>query len=262
MADGFALPLEKTLFIDLETAPLWRSLSDIPAASDTLVEHWERRYGKNRPPDESADEHFLNNAAIHAIYGRIVCIGLGWIGLHNGTWCWRETVLYDLNETQILSNFLKIWTEKFLPPPGSPDIAALCGHNLLNFDYIFLGRRILLNHLPLPRPWVSTLTQPYWNLREVRLIDTMRLWSMGETGSGAFIGLEVLAQVLGIPFRKSISHQEIRERFFQWQDTGDESYFQPVVEYCAQDVRTTAKIYLRLIGRSDLMAYIPDSGTL
>jgi hypothetical protein len=78
MADGFALPLEKTLFIDLETAPLWRSLSDIPAVSDILVEHWERRYGKNRPPDESADEHFLNNAAIHAIYGGLSV--LGWAG--------------------------------------------------------------------------------------------------------------------------------------------------------------------------------------
>ncbi len=261
MTDTLDALLSKTLFIDIETAPLWRSLNEIPPDLDDgegniLVEHWERRYDKDRPADESPDEYFLNKAAIHAIYGRIVCIGLGWLGLRNGAWQWRETVLYDLDEKNLLDRFIRIWTEKFIPKSNSLEIATLCGHNLLNFDYIFLGRRMLLNGFSLPKPWLLSLFQPHWTLKEFRLVDTMRLWSMGDSGGGSYISLEVLARVLGIPFRKSLSHQDICERFFSWADTGDISYFEPVLNYCAEDVRTTARIYLRLIGRLDLIPHI------
>ncbi len=260
-ADTIQKQLEKTLFIDIETVPHWRSLTQIPAApyeenGNILLEYWERRYAKDRSPDESPDKHFLDKAAIHAVYGRIVCIGMGWLGKPNGNWLWRETVLHGLNEKEILSDFIKIWTDKFTPKPNSYEVVTLCGHNLLNFDYIFLGRRIILNDLDLPMPWQSSLTQPHWTLREYRLVDTMRLWSMGDSGGDRHISLEVLARVLNIPFRKSLSHDRIRELFFQWEDTGEERYFRPVIEYCAEDVRTLAKIYLHLIGRKDLTTYI------
>jgi len=255
MTDGIALPLEKTLFIDIETAPIWRSLGEIGDVEHILVEHWERRYGKNREAEQSADDYFLEKAAIHALYGRVVCIGLGWLGQINGAWTWRETALHDLDEKQLLKNFLDIWTKYFLPAPSTPEITTLCGHNLLNFDYVFLGRRLLISGFPLPEPWLTTLTEPSWKSREFRLRDTMRMWGMNESG-GSYISLEVLAHTLGIPFRKSLSHHEIRDQFFQWQDTGEVAHFQPVLDYCLEDVRTTAKIYLRLMGRPDLIPHI------
>lgn len=261
MTDTLDALLSKTLFIDIETAPLWRSLDEIPpdphdGAGNILVDHWEQRYAKDRPADQSPDEHFLNKAAVHAIYGRIVCIGLGWLGFRNGAWHWRETVLYDLNEKNLLDRFIHIWTEKFIPRPNSSEVATLCGHNLLNFDYIFLGRRMLMNGFSLPRPWSLSLSQPHWTLREFRLVDTMRLWGMGDSGGGGYISLEVLARVLGIPFRKSLSHHDIRECFYAWADTGDISHFEPVLSYCAEDVRTTARVYLHLIGRPELIPHV------
>jgi len=261
MSENFDALLSKTLFIDIETAPTWRSLTDIPSTSyeadgNILVEHWEHRYTRDRTPDQSPDAHFLDKAAIHAIYGRVVCIGLGWLGFRQGTWCWRETVLYDLDEKKLLAQFVNIWTEKFLPKPNSFEVATLCGHNLINFDYVFLGRRMLLNGFLLPRPWSLSLFQPHWTLKEFRFADTMRLWSMGDPNNMSYISLEVLARILGIPFRKSLTHQDIRERFFAWADTGEGEHFHPVLQYCAEDVRTTARIYLRLIGRPDLSQYI------
>ncbi len=261
MTENFDALLSKTLFIDIETAPIWRSLSDIPSApheadGNILVEYWERRYIKDRDSDELPDQHFLDKAAIHAIYGRVVCIGLGWLGFRQGTWRWRETVLYNMNEKELLSQFVKIWTEKFMPKPNALEVATLCGHNLINFDYVFLGRRMILNGLPLPRPWSLSLSQPHWTLKEFRLVDTMRLWSMGDPSNVSYISLEVLARILDIPFRKSLTHQDIREKFFAWADTGEVEHFHPVLQYCAEDVRTTARIYLRLIGRPDLSEYI------
>ena len=256
MTAAVALPLEKTLFIDIETAPLWRSVGEMGEGENILVEYWEKRYDKYREADKSVDDYFLEKAAIHAIYGRVVCIGLGWLGQKNGAWTWRETVLHDLNEKQLLQNFLDIWTKYFLPSPGRSEVTTLCGHNLLNFDYVFLGRRLLINGFPLPEPWLTTLNDPIWKSQNFRLRDTMQMWSMRESGGGSYISLEVLAHILGIPFRKSLSHHEIRDRFFQWQDTGEVSHFQPVLDYCLEDVRTTAKIYLRLMNRPDLIPHI------
>ena len=111
MTAAVALPLEKTLFIDIETVPLWRSVGEMGEGENILVEYWKERYDKYREADKSADDYFLEKAAIHAIYGRVVCIGLGWLGQKNGAWTWRETVLHDLNEKQLLQNFLDIWTK-------------------------------------------------------------------------------------------------------------------------------------------------------
>jgi hypothetical protein len=42
MTAAVALPLEKTLFIDIETAPLWRSVGEMGEGENILVEYWER----------------------------------------------------------------------------------------------------------------------------------------------------------------------------------------------------------------------------
>ncbi len=253
--------LSRTLFIDIETAPLYRSTTHIP--SESLLEHWEDRYTKDRSKEDDPDKHFLQKAAIHALYGRVICIGLGWLrplGGPDNRWEWREKQLFSLDEVTILQEFIRIWEQHFWIKAGDGEVpVSLCGHNLISFDYVFLGRRMLLNGLPLPEPWVSTLIYPHWTIKQVRLLDTMRMWGLGVQEDRSFISLELLAQALQIPFSKGLTHDEIRDHFFRWTDAGDEAHFEPVLAYCAEDIRTTAKIYLKMFGLTQLIPYIQSS---
>jgi pilus assembly protein TadC len=79
---------------------------------------------------------------------------------------------------------------------GQPEVTTLCGHNLLNFDYVFLGRRLLINGFPLPRAVADYAERSHLEIAEFSSpIDTMQMWSMRESGGGSYISLEVLAQV-------------------------------------------------------------------
>ncbi len=245
--------LSRTLFLDIETVPLYSSLDELPEA---LRAHWLEKYDKKRKPDESDEnQYFQDKSGIYAVFSRVVCIGLGWLGQQNGQWLWREKVLAHLDERQLLAEFSQIWRDYFIDkdPSRAP---VLCGHNLIGFDYVFLGKRFLLNALPLVPPWSESLLMPTWNLRTARLIDTMHMWSFTSVERERYIKLEVLAYILGFSFEKSLDHKDIQERFNLWQQTADRTAFEPVLTYCLEDVRITAKIYLKLIGRADLVSHI------
>lgn len=247
--------LSKTLFIDIETVPLYNTLDELP---EKLRTHWLEKYDKKRKPEEADEEkYFQDKAGIHAAFSRVACIGLGWLGPQNGRWVWRDKVIYHLDERKLLLEFSQIWQDSFLEKePSSSRVPILCGHNLIGFDYVFLGRRFLLNELPLVPPWNESLLTPTWNLRAARLADTMLMWSFHSIDRERYIKLEVLAYILGFSFEKSLDHKGIQAHFTRWQETGDSRHFEPVVNYCREDIRITAKVYLKLMGRTDLIPYV------
>jgi len=238
--------IDRILFLDIETAPLYRKLESVP---EPLRTYWENRYGQHSPRSETEDSetYFLERSGIHALYARVVCIGVGFFHRENSGWAWRAKLFKDLDEKKLLQDFLAVWnssSEYFSKKQGP--IWAICGHNIRNFDLPFLGRRLILQGLPLPPFWRAAQYSQPWQLRDPMVIDTMLLWNFTSWDPGRYISLEMLAYAVGIPFQKSLTHTDIREAFYSWQETGDESAFEPVVQYCLQDVRTTAEIFVRL----------------
>ena len=114
----------------------------------------------------------------------------------------------------------------------------------------FICRRFVINNLPLPQPLQLSGKKPW----EIHHIDTMELWKFGDNKN--FTSLSLLAQVLGIPSPKSdIDGSQVSNVY--WND-GD---IKRISRYCMQDVFTTAKVYLRLKGNSDinlLPEYVED----
>ncbi len=256
------LPIDKILFLDIEAAPQYRELSEVP---EPFLSYWLDRYDAKRPEDKkdySSEEYFLKEAGIHALYSRVVCIGMGYFSKVSGgaTYEWKQVVIKDLDERQLLADFLEKWVKfaEYATKGSKPVYASIsygvCGHNILDFDIPFLGRRLLLQGFSaeLPKFWFEAQNAQSWQLRDPAVIDTMLLWNF-TSRQGRYISLEILAAALGLNFTKSLDYIAIREAFRQWEDTKDPSAFANVEEYCLRDVQITAAVFLILQGKNNLI---------
>lgn len=255
------LPIEKVLFMDIETAPLYRCLEEVPAP---LQSHWQEKYDSRRPAPYqqlSQEEYFQERSGIHALFSRVVCISLGFFAQREGEVLWRQITLAELDERTLLRKFAVLWEKvgafmRETAPRDSRISYAVCGHNLLSFDIPFLGRRFILLKMDMPTFWREAQRLPTWQLTNPTVIDTMQLWNF-TTWDKSYLSLEMLAYVVGLDFQKALSHTEIRERFWEWEATHNPSVFEPVKAYCEEDVRTTARIYAHLqLSESERTIYL------
>ena len=65
--------LENTLFLDIETVPLFAKYSELDETAKLL---WEQKTNYQRK-DEFTPEEFYDRAGIWAEFGKIVCISVG-----------------------------------------------------------------------------------------------------------------------------------------------------------------------------------------
>lgn len=232
------MPAARYVFIDIETAPIARRWEEL---SSSLQQHWSRKHQSMRYEDEPA-QSFERRAAIFAEFGQVICIGIGeWI--HDPKEpeksTWQEKIFSQRlgNERHVLENFLN-YLEK-------TRIHILVGHNIVEFDVPYLGRRFLALGLPLPKLWRDFQGKAKWHYfsdrSEMLVEDTFLLWRFGDSKS--FTSLELLADTLGIFYQKSLSPDEIASHF----DAGN---WDPIESYCLEDVRVTAEVYTRLKGLS------------
>lgn len=78
---------------------------------------------------------------------------------------------YGHVEKQLLVDFSELINTRF-----SDTGKALCAHNGKEFDFPYLGRRLLINQFPLPYVLDLAGKKPW----EVNHIDTMELWKFGD----------------------------------------------------------------------------------
>lgn len=261
--------LERVLFLDIEVAPLYNSLEEVP---EKLRAYWMQRYDPQRArtaPEMDVDAYFLEKSGIHALYSRVVCIGLGTFLCCGGekVYTWHEKIIYDLDEAKLLKDFIDSWdkfrnkvsqssSESYYQYKSDPPLYAVCGHNIQGFDIPFLGRRLVMNGLELPEFWREAQNAQPWQLKAPHVIDTMLLWSF-TSRENSFIPLEILACALGLKFEKSLDHVAIRKAFAEWQEKGGDPpipAFDEVIQYCLRDVRITAAIYLAMQGDRSLIS--------
>ena len=217
------IPLEKILFLDIETVPQagnWEELNE----TDQYL--WDRKTKMQRKEDFTAQEFYNERGGIMAEFGKIICISVGI--LEKSEKLMIKSFSGD-DERKLLEEFGEIFNH-----PKLHDV-ILCAHNGKEFDFPWIARRFLINGMQPPKPFQMFGKKPW----EIPHLDTMELWKFGDYKS--FISLELLAHVFGIPTPKDdIDGSMVSSIYYIEKDL-----FR-IVQYCEKDVLTLANIFRRM----------------
>lgn len=227
----------KTLIIDIETVPLSGDWHELPEA---LQKHWLHKSGfLSLSEAEKTDPAyaFRNRAGIYAEFGKIVCIGMGFITKQDEKHVIRLKSICNDNEQALLQEFC----DTLHSFERQHKDVLLCGHNIKEFDIPYICRRLLINNMPLPRTLDLAGLKPWQVVHQ----DTLELWRFGDHKH--YTSLDLIALVLGLPSSKSdIDGSMVGEVYWQ---NGD---LERIAAYCLKDIYTTALVYLRLKGCKDI----------
>lgn len=215
------LEINKVLFLDIETVPMVEQWEDL---SENWKKLWQKKISYQLKEEETAEEMFYQRAGIMAEFGKIVCISFGMIVKGEKL---RVKSFYGDDEKKILEDFIEL-----LNSPYFATGLILCAHNGKEFDFPFLGRRILIHGLTLPNALSIQGKKPW----EVQHLDTMELWKFGDYKH--YTSLDLLAAIFGIPTPKDdIDGSQVAEVYYQEKD------LERIRKYCEKDVLTLVQVF-------------------
>jgi uncharacterized protein YprB with RNaseH-like and TPR domain len=223
-----SIQLSNILFLDIETVPQHDGHENLPEDWRPLWETKASYLIRNR--DTETTQSIYSRAGIYAEFGKIVCVSCGVI---QGSGEEKKFVIKSFcgdDERLLLHEFsemLRRWAfdgNKFL-----------CAHNGKEFDFPYLCRRLIINHLPIPEILRFHGKKPW----DVPHLDTLELWKFGDYKS--YTSLDLLAHSLGIQTPKDdIDGSRVHEVYWK------EKNLTRIVTYCQKDVITVAQVFLRM----------------
>ena len=224
------LALENILFLDIETVPEQPVFSSLNEAKKEL---WEQKSQYQR--GEISAEDFYERAGIWAEFGKIICISVGYFTIQGDIRQFRVTSYYG-DEAKILKDFKNLLITHF-----SQAKHLLCAHNGKEFDFPYIARRMIINHIELPYK-LNLFGKKPW---EVPHLDTLEMWKFGDYKN--YTSLKLLTNVLGIPSPKDDIDGSMVYRIFY-----EENGLDRIITYCEKDTIAVAQVFLRLRGDSIL----------
>jgi predicted PolB exonuclease-like 3'-5' exonuclease len=226
------VPLHNILFLDIETVSQYPTYNEMSTEWKGLWDLKSVYLLRNRENETS--ESIYGRAAIYAEFGKIICISCGVIPPN----CPEKKIIIKSfcgdDEKVVLFQFCEMlnkWT--------TDSSKYLCAHNGREFDYPFLCRRLIINHLPIPTILQISGKKPW----EVNHLDTLELWKFGDFKN--YTSLNLLAQTLSIPTSKDDIDGSMVGTVY-W----TEKNLPRIVHYCQKDVVTVAQIYLKMNGET------------
>ncbi|WP_197070476.1 3'-5' exonuclease [Hymenobacter sp. DG25B] len=234
--------LDQLFVLDIETVPCVGCHDEL---NDMLRLLWEHKCHALRRekgwhssaadvtemPDHLHPSSLFEQAGIYAEFGKVVCISVGcfFFDKEEERWRFRVKSFADHDEKTMLRDFAALLARK-------PNY-LLCAHNGKEFDFPYLGRRLLINGLQLP-PQLDVAGKKPW---EINHLDTMELWKFGDRKS--FTSLALLAAMFGIPTPKDdISGADVARVYYNEKD------LPRIVHYCQKDIITTARVLQKFRG--------------
>ena len=184
----FTGKLDQILCLDIETAPQY---PDYKSAPEELQMLWNRKAELLKKNENESNESIYPRAGIYAEFGKIICISAGCFTKINGIRSFRIKSFSGHDEKKLLQDFANMLTQFF-----SGNQHLLCAHNGKEFDFPFMGRRMLINGIKLPRALNIAGKKPW----EVNHLDTLELWKFGDYKH--YTKLNLLAHVFNIPTPK------------------------------------------------------------
>lgn len=227
-----AIPVNNILFLDIETVPQYSSYSELPDVWKSLWDHKASFLVRNKETETA--ETVYPRAGIYAEFGKIVCVGCG---ILSGSGNQKKITIkcFSGDDEKLLlirfSEMLNKWS-----PGGSQ---YLCAHNGKEFDFPYLCRRLVVNHLPIPALLQLSGKKPW----EVNHLDTLELWKFGDFKN--YTSLNLLAHTLGVPTPK-----DDIDGSMVWEVYWKEKNMDRIVTYCQKDVVTLIQIFLSISGES------------
>lgn len=243
--------LTRVFFVDIETVPGHPSHAELPRTQQPL---WEKFCARRHAREIEAGQTHADlypNAALYAEFGKVVCISVGYFRFRpDDTLEFRTKSFADADECEVLRGFGH-FLQRYAPygpsryaklDTATPEGYYLCAHNGREFDYGYLGRRMLICGQGIP-PMLDVAGHKPWDLPH--LLDTMDLWKFGD--NKGHIALPLLAGIFGIPSPKDdIDGSQVGHTFWV------EKNLKRIVTYCEKDVITTARVFLHFCGQQDL----------
>ncbi len=225
------IPLEKILFLDIETVPQTESLDNLPPELRLL---WEEKFNtiKLRMPEKyetetTAEEGYKKSAGIYSEFAKVVCISVGFIYFKDKEMYIKVKSFAGDDEIQLLNDFAAMMEKQ-------PQY-YLCGHNIKEFDIPFLCRRMLVNGITIPLSMNVAGKKPW----ETTFIDTLELWRFGDYKN--YTSLRLLTAIFGIPTPKDdIDGSMVADVYY------NEKNIKRISNYCEKDVVATIRLYLRM----------------
>jgi len=216
------IPLEKLLFIDIETVgiqPDWESLEKSNLELSFVFENYFDWFQKRFPEDadKPVGQMFVNRAALVPEFARIACVSVAFVTDKGET---KMQSFSNENEKDLLQD-----VQKLLRRVGELGF-FLCGHNVKGFDIPMLAKRMIINGLLPPKILPGHDTKPW----EIKALDTKELWQYG--GYGTIASLELMCVSMGVESSKNmeVTGNKVHEAYWTNKD------IKGIVEYCEKDV--------------------------
>jgi DNA polymerase elongation subunit (family B) len=224
------IPVEKILFLDIETAPQVYKYDELDEDSKYLFE-LKTKFQKTE--DKEYSTIWDERGGIFAEFGKIVCISVGFVHeTRTGREIRMKSFAHDDEET-LLNQF------KGLVEESSSRFPILCGHNAKEFDFPYICRRMLINGIKIPYTLDLAGKKPW----EIPHLDTMELWKFGDFK--AYTSLALLCHVFKIPTPKDdISGADVARVYYEEKDLAR------IKLYCEKDVVALIQLFLRMKGEN------------
>lgn len=224
--------LENIIFIDIETVSAHKNFDDLSPEWQDL---WKRK-AKNLTKDQQSESEIYDQASIYAEFGKIICIGVGFLRRGKDGLQFRVKSYCADDEKTLLQEFANLLNRSFNGPQY-----LLCAHNGKEFDFPYLARRMMVHGIALPKLLDIQGKKPW----EVQHLDTLELWKFGDRKS--FTSLNLLAHLFDIPTPKDdIDGSMVGAVYWQEND------LDRIARYCCKDVITLARVFLKFRGDKTL----------
>ncbi|MDX2359501.1 MAG: ribonuclease H-like domain-containing protein [Crocinitomicaceae bacterium] len=224
-------PLEKILFLDIETVPMVYEFEQMDEKGKELFNSKTRFLQKD---DKTVEDVFDDRGGIYAEFGKIVCISVGFVNeTHTGKQIRMKSFYHD-DEATLLKQFCELLGKHYNSP-----MSILCGHNAKEFDFPYICRRLLINGMDLPVALNIAGKKPW----EISHLDTMELWKFGDFK--AYTSLALLCHVFKIPTPKDdISGADVARVYYEDKD------LERIKVYCEKDVVALIQLFVRMRGEA------------
>jgi predicted PolB exonuclease-like 3'-5' exonuclease len=220
--------INKILFFDIETVGITKDYNELSEKYPELLKQLHNYHDwflKRFPEDQGSeiDQIYVNRAALVPEFSRIVCASFAFVTpdgkIHTQTFS-------DDNEKVLLQGINDLLNKVFRMD------FWLCGHNIKMFDIPVLQKRMVINGIK-PSPLLPGYETKPW---EIKAIDTMDIWKMGN--NFALSSLELMCAAMNVPSPKEgeVTGNRVHEAFY------DHNQLDLIVEYCERDVEVLIKL--------------------
>ncbi len=212
--------------IDIETVRISETFYDLAEEFQDAWEYKNKQDGQIPTQEELADL-WIKTSSLYAEFSKVCVVSLAFLDKAGENLMCKS--FSNESEKDLLSELSEFLDRISMSSPNY----RLIGHASKFFDYPFLGKRYIINQLPIPRILDDSDKKPWETLNTC----TNTLWKLGGTGAGS--SLQALCVSLGIPISKvDMVGDEVGREYFRGNIEG-------ITDYCNKDAIATFNVLRR-----------------